>query len=124
MAIIAAIIIVLALSQVDIYTNSKSVIDKFCHLNSCRASYFCYSRLTLNDTYSDLWFLLFHIIQLQQLTIRFHKVKAHVYNYWNNYTNRLAKSAHLSSECFQILPYNLYSIVSRYRHYFTPSLIH
>ena len=81
MAILTALITVLASSQVDLYTDSKSVIDKFYHFNSCSVSYFCYSRLTFKDTYSDLWFLLFKIIQLQQLTIRFHKVKAHTQNY-------------------------------------------
>ncbi len=70
------------------------------------------------DTYSDLWFLLFNIIHSQHLTIRFHKVKVHAQNYWNNYIDRLAKSAHLSSKCLQILPHNLYSIIPQYKQLF------
>jgi len=54
MAIIAAIITVSASSQVDIYTDSKLVIDKFSCLNSYYSSYFHYSRLMFKDSYSDL----------------------------------------------------------------------
>ena len=123
MAIIAAIITVPASSQVDIYTDSKSVIDKFYHLNSYHSSYFCYPRLTFKDTYSDLWFLLFHLIQSQQLTIRFHKVKAHAHNYWNNYTDKLARFAYLSPDCFQIIPHGLYLVIPLYKQLFIALLL-
>jgi len=54
LAIISAIITALVASHVNIYTDSKSVIDKFCHLNSYQSSYFCYPRLTFKNTYNDL----------------------------------------------------------------------
>ncbi len=124
MAVITALFTVLISSQIDLYTDSKSVIDKFYHLNSCHSSYFCYPRLTFKDTYSDFWFLLFTLIQLQQLTIRFHKVKAHGHNYQNNYTDRLAKSTHLSSDYFCILPHILYSITPQYKQLFVALPLH
>ncbi len=54
LAIISAIVTVSVSSQVNIYTDSKSVINKFYHLILCWSSYFYYSRLTFKDTYSSM----------------------------------------------------------------------
>ena len=48
---------------VHIYTDSKTIIDKFHMIQSSFSSYFNYARSNLKETYTSLWFILFTYIQ-------------------------------------------------------------
>ena len=83
MAVITAVAILLPDCNIHIYTNSKTIIDKFHTIQSSYFSYFDYARPNFKDIYTSLWFILFTYIQQHNLSITLHKVKAHNNNYWN-----------------------------------------
>ena len=79
-------------SQVDIYLDSKAVIDKFKSLAK-HVDTFKYVRNQLKDTYSLLWYMLFIIMETLDLKVVFHKVKALNDNKFNDMVDQIAKDA-------------------------------
>src|ERR1044072_2210189 len=91
-AIILTLIVTRETSHVTIYTDSKSVIDKFNALNS-EVNRFSSSRHNTKLQYFKYWALLFHLIETLQLKVQFKKVKAHRGNKFNEEVDKLAKAA-------------------------------
>src|SRR6266542_423921 len=114
MAVITAIATLPPDCTVSIYTDSKSLIDKFLLIQNSSFSFFEYARPNLKDTYTTLWFVLFSYIQQFNISISFHKVKAHNNNYWNETTDQLAKLAcNLASPITSVIS-NLFSVTLMY----------
>src|ERR1044072_3378125 len=91
-AIILTLFVSRETSHVMIYTDSKSVIDKFNALNS-EVNRFSSSRHNTKLQYYKYWSLLFHLIKTLCLKIQFKKVKAHRENHFNEEVDKLAKAA-------------------------------
>ena len=96
--IITALMTVPQHSIVDIYTDSKNVIDMYQHL--IQENTLSYARECLKTMNIELWFILYNIVFTQQLQLLFHKVKAHSNNSYNDKVDELAK-LHLLSETIQ-----------------------
>ena len=79
-------------SEVHIYTDSKSVIEKFKHL-AAHVNTFKYARDRLKDSHSTLWYSVFIAMETLDLKVILHKVKSHNNNRFNDLTDSLAKSA-------------------------------
>ena len=91
-AILLALLVSCEHSKVHIYTDSKSVIDKFKHL-AAYIDTFKYARDRLKDSHSTLWFFIFVAMETLDLSVILHKVKSHNNNKFNDLTDSLAKSA-------------------------------
>src|SRR3989337_958032 len=79
-------------SEVHIYTDSKSVIDKFKYL-AAHVDTFKYARDRLKDSHSTLWYSVFVAMETLDLSVILHKVKSHNNNKYNDLTDSLAKAA-------------------------------
>jgi ribonuclease HI len=94
-AVLLALLVSSPNSEVHIYTDSKSVIDKFKSL-ALNVSTFRYARDRLKDSHSSLWYSVFVVMETLNLKVIMHKVKAHNNNRFNDLTDKLAKaSVHL-----------------------------
>jgi ribonuclease HI len=98
LAIILALIVARQNSIVTIYTDSKSVIDKFTSLSNDHDR-FSSARHNSKIQYFKYWSTLFHIIDRLQLKVILKKVKAHRGNKFNEEADKLAKAALNLSEC-------------------------
>ena len=63
MAVLTTVVTLPSDCTVHIYTDSKTIIDKFHMIQSSSSSYFDHTRPNLKDTYTSLWFILFTYIQ-------------------------------------------------------------
>src|SRR3990170_1623690 len=91
-ALLLALLVSCKDSEVHIYTDSKSVIDKFKDLTK-NVDTFKYVRDRLKDSHSTLWFSVFVTMETLNLQVIMHKVKSHNNNYFNEQTDALAKQA-------------------------------
>jgi len=90
-------------SYVHIYTDSKSLIDKYNAIQNY-SRYFYFARLAIADHYSNLWHAVFSVIKHSQLIDTLHKVKTHANNDLNNYTDHLTKQTCNLSYQLTLLP--------------------
>src|ERR1044072_7591728 len=91
-AIILSLIVTRESSSPTIYTDFKSIIDKFNTLNS-EVNRFSSSYHNTKLQYFKYWSLLFHLIETLRLKVHFKKVKAHKGNRFNEEVNILTKAA-------------------------------
>jgi len=91
-ALLLALLVSCEHSEVHIYTDSKSVIDKFKELAK-NVDTFKYARDRLKDSHSTLWFAVFVAMETLDLNVIMHKVKSHNNNLFNDQTDALAKQA-------------------------------
>jgi len=84
MAVLTAVATLPSDCNVQIYIDSKALIDKFHLIQSSSSSYFDHARPNFKDTYISLWYILFSYIRQHHISITLHKVKAHNNNYWND----------------------------------------
>jgi ribonuclease HI len=91
-ALLLALLVSCEHSEVHIYTDSKSVIDKFKDL-ARNVDTFKYARDRLKDSHSTLWFAVFVAMETLDLKVIMHKVKSHNNNLFNDQTDALAKQA-------------------------------
>ncbi len=115
-ALVTALITAPAHSQVDIYLDSKAVIEKFKSL----AKYvdtFKYTRDQLKESYSSLclWYMTFVIMERLDLKVILHKVKAHSGNVFNDMVDQLAKDACLLEETISFAPTAYYKVAPMYK---------
>jgi ribonuclease HI len=96
-AVLLAIVASPPHSQVDIYLDSKAVIDRFKEI-ARNVDTFKYPREQLKALYSSLWFMIFVAIESLDLKIILHKVKAHNGNKYNELVDELAKSACMNDD--------------------------
>ncbi|GBB94894.1 hypothetical protein RclHR1_24350002 [Rhizophagus clarus] len=80
-------------STVTVYTDSQAAIDG---LNLCVSSTYTNSRLYYKTTNFELWASIESSIRSKRLTVLPVKVKGHDGNYWNEFADSLANSAHHS----------------------------
>ncbi|GET55689.1 RNA-directed DNA polymerase from mobile element jockey-like [Rhizophagus irregularis DAOM 181602=DAOM 197198] len=93
-AIHAALTVTPPSSTVTIYTDSQSAIDG---LRLCDSSSYSNSRLYYKTTNFELWAIIEHLISSKSLSVMAVKVKGHSGNFYNDYADSLANSAHTSS---------------------------
>ena len=90
MAVIAALFVSPVNSNIEIFTDSSSVISNF-----TTTQFFLSSSTHLNPIFKipnyPLWFYLFSLIKSKHLTLHFTKVKAHSDDSHNNQVDQLAK---------------------------------
>ncbi|GBC05967.1 hypothetical protein RclHR1_06530007 [Rhizophagus clarus] len=98
-AIYAALSVTLADSVVSLYTDSQAAIDG---LHSCTSSTFTNSRFYYKTTNFELWASIECCIREKRLSVLPVKVKGHDGNYWNDFADSLANSAHQSDEAFPL----------------------
>ena len=110
LAILSAICIAPRNCNIQIFTDSQSVISKYNNLTqqSTNPKY-------LNTPYWSIWNTLLNFIKSHNLTITFHKVKAHQNNIFNNKADELARN-HLNAPHLIFNSYNIYNPL------FTPTL--
>jgi ribonuclease HI len=109
-AVVSAVITAPRNCQIQIYTDSQSVISKYQSIT--------HSPSTLqytNTPYFSIWNTLINFINSYNLTIQFHKVTAHQDNEFNNLADQLAHN-HYN------LPYLLFNSQNIYNTLFTYSL--
>ncbi|GES89234.1 ribonuclease H-like domain-containing protein [Rhizophagus clarus] len=82
-------------SVVSIYTDSQVAIDG---LRSCVSSTYTNSRSYYKTTNFELWASIECSIRQRRLTVLSVKVKGHDGNYWNEFADSLANSAHHSDD--------------------------
>ena len=116
MTVITAVIILLPKSNVHIYIDFKAIIDEFLSIQSSLFTYFNYARPNFKDTYLLLWFILFSYINQHHLSVTLHKVKAHNNNYWNDYTDQLAKATCDFSSSIIFLNSARFNVIPMYNH--------
>ncbi|EXX58326.1 ribonuclease H-like domain-containing protein [Rhizophagus irregularis DAOM 181602=DAOM 197198] len=92
-AIHAALTVTPPSSTVTIYTDSQSAIDG---LRLCATFSYSNSRLYYKTTNFELWTNIEHLISSKSLSVTAVKVKGHSGNFYNDYTDSLANSAHSS----------------------------
>ncbi|GBB98270.1 hypothetical protein RclHR1_03190002 [Rhizophagus clarus] len=92
-AIYAALSVSLDDSTITIYTDSQAAIDG---LNLCASFSYTNSRLYYKTTNFELWASIESSIRSKHLTVFPIKVKGHDGNYWNEFADSLANSAHHS----------------------------
>ncbi|GBB91749.1 hypothetical protein RclHR1_01910033 [Rhizophagus clarus] len=92
-------------STITIYTDSQAAIDG---LNLCASSSYTNSRLYYKTTNFELWASIEHSIRTKRLTVFPVKVKGHDGNYWNEFADSLANSAH-HSDTAPLLPAAAYT---------------
>ncbi|PKK43637.1 hypothetical protein RhiirC2_804233, partial [Rhizophagus irregularis] len=66
-------------------------------LRLCATSSYSNSRLYYKTTNFELWAIIEHLISSKSLSVTAVKVKGHSGNFYNDYTDSLANSAHTSS---------------------------
>ncbi|PKK56445.1 hypothetical protein RhiirC2_799990 [Rhizophagus irregularis] len=93
-AIHAALTVTPPFSMVTIHTDSQSAIDG---LHLCATFSYSNSRLYYKTTNFELWAIIEHLISSKSLSVTAVKVKGHSSNFYNDYTDSLANSAHTSS---------------------------
>ncbi|GBB93697.1 hypothetical protein RclHR1_22150002 [Rhizophagus clarus] len=93
-------------SVVSIYTDSQAAIDG---LRSCASSTFTNSRFYYKITNFELWAAIECCIHAKCLSVLPVKVKGHDGDYWNNFADSLANSAHQSDEAFLLPEANITS---------------
>ncbi|EXX67084.1 ribonuclease H-like domain-containing protein [Rhizophagus irregularis DAOM 181602=DAOM 197198] len=93
-AIHATLTVVPPSSTITIYTDSQSAIDG---LRLCATSSYSNSRLYYKTTNFELWAIIEHLISSKSLSVMAVKVKGHSSNFYNDYADSLANSAHTSS---------------------------
>ncbi|GBC11459.1 RNA-directed DNA polymerase from mobile element jockey-like [Rhizophagus irregularis DAOM 181602=DAOM 197198] len=93
-AIHAALTVTPPSSKVTIYIDSQSAIDG---LRLCASSSYSNSRLYYKTTNFEFWALIEHLISSKSLSVTAVKVKGHSGNFYNDYADSLANSAHTSS---------------------------
>ena len=91
MAIISALLVAPRSSTVDIYTDSQNVIFTYEQIKNTNV--LIYPRECFKTTHVDLWYIIFDLLYNNELSITFHKVKAHAGNIYNNQVDLLAKDA-------------------------------
>ncbi|GBB88007.1 hypothetical protein RclHR1_14510004 [Rhizophagus clarus] len=104
-AIYAALSVTPADSTVTIYTDSQAAIDG---LKLCASSSYSNSRLFYKTTNFELWASIERLIHTKSLAVFPVKVKGHDGNYWNEFADSLANSAH-HSDMAPLLPVNAYT---------------
>ncbi|GBB92762.1 hypothetical protein RclHR1_20510001 [Rhizophagus clarus] len=87
-------------STITVYTDSQAAIDG---LNLCVSSTYTNSRLYYKTTNFELWVSIESSIRSKRLTVLPVKVKGHDGNYWNEFADSLANSAH-HSDMAPLLP--------------------
>ncbi|GBC02428.1 hypothetical protein RclHR1_04610014 [Rhizophagus clarus] len=92
-------------STITIYTDSQAAIDG---LSLCASSSYSNSRLYYKTTNFELWASIEHSIRSKHLTVFPVKVKGHDDNYWNEFADSLANSAH-HSDSAPLLPAATYT---------------
>ncbi|GBC05504.1 hypothetical protein RclHR1_06260010 [Rhizophagus clarus] len=92
-------------STITIYTDSQAAIDG---LSLCASSSYTNSRLYYKTTNFELWASIEHSIRVKHLTVFPVKVKSHNGNYWNEFADSLASSAH-HSDSAPLLPASAYT---------------
>ncbi|GBC20914.2 RNA-directed DNA polymerase from mobile element jockey-like [Rhizophagus irregularis DAOM 181602=DAOM 197198] len=93
-AIHAALTVTPPFSTVTIYTDSQSAIDG---LRLCATFSYSNSRLYYKTTNFELWAIIESLIFSKSLSVTAVKVKGHSGNFYNDYADSLANSAHTSS---------------------------
>ncbi|GBB92771.1 hypothetical protein RclHR1_20510010 [Rhizophagus clarus] len=86
-------------SVVSIYTDSQAAIDG---LRSCVSSTYTNSRFYYKTTNFELWASIECCIREKRLSVLPVKVKGHDGNYWNDFADSLANSAHQSNDAFPL----------------------
>ncbi|GBB91033.1 hypothetical protein RclHR1_18120004 [Rhizophagus clarus] len=104
-AIYAALCITPADSTVTIYTDSQAAIDG---LRLCASSSYTNSRLFYKTTNFELWASIERLVHNKNLAVSPVKVKGHDGNYWNEFADSLANSAH-HSDMAPLLPVGAYT---------------
>ncbi|GES92601.1 ribonuclease H-like domain-containing protein [Rhizophagus clarus] len=104
-AIYAALSITPADSTVTIYTDSQAAIDG---LRLCASSSYSNSRLFYKTTNFELWASIERLAHTKSLAVFPVKVKGHDGNYWNEFADSLANSAH-HSDTAPLLPVVAYT---------------
>ncbi|GBB97347.1 hypothetical protein RclHR1_29730001 [Rhizophagus clarus] len=99
-AIFAALSVTPEDSVVSLYTDSQAAING---LHSCTSSTYTNSRFYYKTTNFELWTSIECCIREKRLSILPVKVKGHDGNYWNDFANSLANSAHQSDDAL-LLP--------------------
>ncbi|GBB85652.1 hypothetical protein RclHR1_12140001 [Rhizophagus clarus] len=92
-------------STITIYTDSQAAIDG---LSLCASSSYSNSRLYYKTTNFELWASIESSIRSKCLTVFPVKVKGHDGNYWNEFADSLANSAH-HSDMAPLLPAAVYT---------------
>ncbi|GBC53064.1 ribonuclease H-like domain-containing protein [Rhizophagus irregularis DAOM 181602=DAOM 197198] len=92
-AIHAALTVTPPSSTVTIHTDSQSAIDG---LRLCATFSYSNSRLYYKTTNFELWAIIEHLISSKSLSVTAVKVKGHSSNFYNDYADSLANSAHTS----------------------------
>ncbi|GBB99308.1 hypothetical protein RclHR1_34800001, partial [Rhizophagus clarus] len=98
-AIFAALSVTPNDSVVSLYTDSQAAIDG---LRSCASSTYTNSHFYYKTTNFELWASIECCIREKRLSVLSVKVKGHDGNYWNNFANSLANSAHQSDDAFPL----------------------
>src|ERR1044072_2385908 len=114
-AIILALLVCKQNSIVTIYTDSKSVIDKYTSLLD-KSDRFSSARNNTKLQYLKYWATLFYILDFLHLKLTLKKVKAHRGNKYNEEADKLAKAASTLPDCL-ILNTNLITPVSIHYNY-------
>src|ERR1044071_8960171 len=91
-AIILALLVCKPNSIVTIYTDSKSIIDRYTSLLD-KSDRFSLARHNTKLQYFKYWATLFYILDSLHLRLTLKKVKAHRGNKYNEAADRLAKAA-------------------------------
>ncbi|GBC01123.1 hypothetical protein RclHR1_04080001 [Rhizophagus clarus] len=99
-AIFAALRVIPDGSTITIYTDSQAAIDG---LNLCASSTYTNNRLYYKTTNFELWAAIESSLRSKRLTVFPVKVKGHDGNYWNEFADFLATSAH-HSDMAPLLP--------------------
>ncbi|GBC05515.1 hypothetical protein RclHR1_06260021 [Rhizophagus clarus] len=92
-------------STITIYTDSQAAIDG---LSLCASFSYSNSRLYYKTTNFELWASIERSIRTKRLTVLPVKVKGHDGNYWNEFADSLANSAH-HSDTAPLLPAAAYT---------------
>ncbi|GET04412.1 ribonuclease H-like domain-containing protein [Rhizophagus clarus] len=98
-AIYAALSVTPKDSVVSLYTDSQAAIDG---LHSCSSSTYTNSRFYYKTTNFELWASIECCIREKRLSVLPVKVKGHDGNYWNDFADSLANSAHQSDDAFPL----------------------
>ncbi|GBB99139.1 hypothetical protein RclHR1_34260001 [Rhizophagus clarus] len=98
-AIYAALSVTPDDSVVSIYTDSQAAIDG---LRFCASSTYTNSRFYYKTTNFELWASIECCVHEKRLSVFPVKVKGHDGNYWNDFADSLANSAHQSDDAFPL----------------------
>ncbi|CAB4441233.1 unnamed protein product [Rhizophagus irregularis] len=98
-AIYAALTVTPSDSTIKIYTDSQTAMDG---LRLCASSSYMNCRVYYKTTNFELWAIIEKLIVSNRLNVLPIKVKAHSNNYWNDFADSLANTAHTSSSAILI----------------------